>query len=170
MKFLKRFLELTAWEMTPPKAYGTFHLTFWITGLLAVFLLAFLFRHANERTNRFLLFGTGMLLLIAEIYKQLFYTFYINGGTYPFDRFPFQLCSIPMYFCLILPWLKESRIKQALYSFTASFGFMGGFVSYFSPESMCLSYWTLTIHSFTWHMILVFLGLYLFFTGRRENL
>ena len=71
-----------------------------------------------------------------------------------------------MYLCLIAPWLKQGRLKQTLYTFIASFGFMGGFVSYFSPKSMCLNYWALTLHSFTWHMLLIFLGLYLFFTGR----
>lgn len=163
---LMRFLEKTAWPMQPPEAYGPFHLIFWSVGLLLSFTAAFLLRKTSERANRYLLFGIGLFLALAELYKQLFYTFYIGGGKYPFDRFPFQLCSIPMYVCLVVPWLKEGRLKQTLYTFAASFGFMGGFVSYFSPESMCLSYVTLTLHSFTWHMLLVFIGLYLFFTGR----
>lgn len=115
--------------------------------------------------------ASGIFLLLAEIYKQLFYTFYIGKGNYQFDRIPFQLCSMSMYLCLIAPWLKQGRLKQTLYTFIASFGFMGGFVSYFSPESMCLNYWALTLHSFTWHMLLIFLGLYLFFTdgGKRTE-
>ena len=166
MEILMRFLEWTAKEMTPPKAYGSFHLLFWGIGLTLSFTTAFLLRNTKEKTNKYLLFGIGLFLLIAEIYKQLFYTFYIEHGSYRFDRFPFQLCSIPMYLCLIIPWLRPSKLKQAFYTFIASFGFMGGFVSYFSPESMCLNYWALTLHSFTWHMLLIFLGLYLFFTGR----
>lgn len=166
MRALQRFLKFTAWEMTPPEAYGAFHITFWFTGLCIVFPLSFFLRKTGEKANRRLLFGIGVFLLAAEIYKQLFYTFYIGKGKYQFDRFPFQLCSVPMYLCLLIPWMKNGKFKQALYTFTSSFGFMGGFVSYFSPESMCLNYWTLTLHSFTWHMILIFLGLYLFFTGR----
>ena len=152
--------------MTPPEPYGTFHLVFWLTGLALVFFAAFFLRKTGEKANNRLLFGTGLFLLLAEIYKQLFYTFVIGGGKYQFDRIPFQLCSMPMYLSLLLPFLKNGKFRQALYTFTASFGFMGGFVSYFSPESMCLPYWTLTIHSFSWHLILVFLGLYLFFSGR----
>ena len=166
MKILIRFLKWTAWEMTPPEPYGTFHLVFWLTGLALVFFAAFFLRKTGEKANNRLLFGTGLFLLLAEIYKQLFYTFVIGGGKYQFDRIPFQLCSMPMCLCLLLPFLKNGKFRQALYTFTASFGFMGGFVSYFSPESMCLPYWTLTIHSFSWHLILVFLGLYLFFSGR----
>ena len=166
MDLLMRFLEFTAKEMSPPKAYGTFHLLFWSIGLLLSFLIAFLLRKTKEKADKYLLFGIGIFLLLAEIYKQLFYTFYIGKGNYQFDRIPFQLCSMSMYLCLIAPWLKQGRLKQTLYTFIASFGFMGGFVSYFSPESMCLNYWALTLHSFTWHMLLIFLGLYLFFTGR----
>ncbi len=160
------FLRLTAWEMTPPSPYGAFHLTFWIVGLSLSIFAAIMLRRINEKKNRWLIFGIGLFLLISELYKQLFYTYVVGEGSYQYDRIPFQLCSIPMYVCLIVPWLKEGKAKRALYTFTGSFGFMGGFVSYFSPESMCLPYWTLTIHSFTWHMILIFLGLYLFTTGR----
>ena len=115
-----RFLELTAKEMTPPKAYGSFHLLFWGIGLTLSLTVAFLLRHTKEKTNKYLLFGIGLFLLIAEIYKQLFYTFYIEHGSYRFDRFPFQLCSIPMYLCLVVPWLKPSKLKQALYTFILS--------------------------------------------------
>ena len=169
MQIVIRFLEWTAWEMTPPEPYGTFHLVFWLTGLPLALLAAFLLRKSTEKTNARLLFGIGLFLLLAELYKQLFYAFVVEDGQYRFDRIPFQLCSMPMYACLILPFLKPGKCRQALYTFTASFGFMGGFVSYFSPESMCLPYWTLTLHSFSWHMILVFIGLYLFFSGRAGN-
>lgn len=152
--------------MTPPEPYGTFHLVFWLTGLFFALTAAFLLRRASDKTNRRLLFAIGLLLFAAEVYKQLFYTYVVGNGSYQFDRIPFQLCSIPMYTCLLLPFLPQGKLRQALYTFTASYGFMGGFVSYFSPESMCLPYWTLTIHSFSWHMLLVFIGLYLFFTGR----
>jgi len=166
MNTLFRFLEWTAWEMTPPKPYGVFHLVFWLAGLPAVTLAAFSLRHTGEKANKRLLLGIGIFLSLAELYKQLFYTFYLGKGKYPFDRFPFQLCSIPMYLCLIVPWLKNGKLKQALYTFTASYGFMGGFVSYFSPESMCLPYWTLTLHSFTWHMTLISRAFYLVFRRR----
>lgn len=85
----------------------------------------------QRKKNRWLIFGIGLFLLISELYKQLFYTYVVGEGSYQYDRIPFQLCSIPMYVCLIVPWLKEGKAKRALYTFTGSFGFMGGFVSYF---------------------------------------
>ena len=116
MDLLMRFLEFTAKEMSPPKAYGTFHLLFWSIGLLLSFLIAFLLRKTKEKADKYLLFGIGIFLLLAEIYKQLFYTFYIGKGNYQFDRIPFQLCSMSMYLCLIAPWLKQGRLKQTLYT------------------------------------------------------
>lgn len=166
MDLIIRFLESTAWKMTPPVPYHAFHLIFWIVGLFLSIFIAFMLRRIGDKADRWLIFGIGLFLLISEIYKQLFYTYIIGAGSYQYERIPFQLCSIPMYLCLILPWLKKGKLKQTLATFIASFGFMGGFVSYFSPESMCLSYWMLTLHSFTWHMILVFLGLYFYFSGR----
>lgn len=85
MDLLMRFLEFTAKEMSPPKAYGTFHLLFWSIGLLLSFLIAFLLRKTKEKADKYLLFGIGIFLLLAEIYKQLFYTFYIGKGNYQFD-------------------------------------------------------------------------------------
>ena len=62
MDLLMRFLEFTAKEMSPPKAYGTFHLLFWSIGLLLSFLIAFLLRKTKEKADKYLLFGIGIFL------------------------------------------------------------------------------------------------------------
>lgn len=166
MEELKRFLAKTAWQMSPPRAYETFHLLFFGIGLALAISLAFLLRKIGKKGNRRLLFGIGLFLVVAELYKQLFYTFYINNGSYAYERIPFQLCSIPMYSCLILPWLKEGKFRRALYAFTATFGLIGGFASYLAPGDMSYRYVVLSVHSYCWHMILVFIGLYLFISER----
>ena len=48
MKILIRVLKWTAWEMTPPEPYGTFHLVFWLTGLALVFFAAFFLRKTQR--------------------------------------------------------------------------------------------------------------------------
>ena len=163
---MELLLALTAWEMEKPKAYEGFHLTFLIGGLLICVLLAWLLRKASERTNNILLFFIGFFLLGCEVYKQLFYTYYIGHGSYQWWIFPFQLCSVPMYLCLILPFIKNQRIKQALYTFLATYNLVGGFISLFEPSGLCHEYVTLTLHAFIWHLMLVFLGFYLIGSGR----
>ena len=48
----------------------------------------------------------GLVLTLSEVFKQFFCYYVIADGTYHWGEFPFQLCSIPMYLCLIVPWLK----------------------------------------------------------------
>ena len=90
-------MQLTAWGMEKPKAYGAFHLVFMIGGLFLCVLFAFLLRKASDKANKIIIFSCGAFLAVCEVYKQLFYTFYIGEGSYQWWIFPFQLCSVPMY-------------------------------------------------------------------------
>ena len=102
-EFFTRLLELTAWTMTPPQPFSSFHLYFFlIGGFLAVFL-AWRLRHLKEDSHLRLLSLLGLILALSEIYKQLFLTLIVGHGTYDWWYFPFQLCSLLMYFCLFFP-------------------------------------------------------------------
>lgn len=163
MEFL---LSLTAWEMEKPSAYGPFHLCFLIGGLALCVFLAWRLRRVSERTNNIMLFFVGFFLLFCEVYKQLFYTYIIGHGEYQWWIFPFQLCSVPMYLCLILPFFKQGPFKKAIYTFLATYNLLGGFVALFEPSGLSHEYVTLTLHAFVWHLLLVFVGFYLIASGR----
>ena len=75
-------------------------------------------------------FYCGFLMLISEIWKQYCLTYIINDQTYNWWYFPFQLCSIPMYVCLILPWCYSPRIRGVLLVFLMDFGLLGGIVGW----------------------------------------
>ena len=106
--------------------------------------------------------GVGIFLVLTEIYKQLFYVYVINDGLYPWWIFPFQLCSIPMYLCIIVGCMKPGVVRESLCDFMASYNFMGGFVAFLEPSGLLHEYLTLTLHAFVWHMSLVFVGIYIF--------
>lgn len=161
MELLKNFLQWSAVTSEPPKAYGAFHIGFLLIGLPLAFLLAYLFRNASEKQNKIIFLSVGAYLLITETYKQLFYTFVISNGVYPLWIFPFQLCSVPMYLCFVIPFLKDGKVKNACYTFLMSFNLFGGFVSFMEPSGLISEYVTLTGQSFMWHIVLVFLGLYI---------
>lgn len=160
------FLQWTAWSMEKPKAYGSFHLLFFLIGLTVLTGLAFLLRNSNERQNKIVLLSVGIFLALSELYKQLFYTFVIGGGEYQWWIFPFQLCSVPLYLCLIAPLLKKDKIQNGMYNFMLAFNLMGGFIAFLEPSGLVHEYWTLTLHAFIWHLMLVFVGLYLGFSRR----
>lgn len=47
-----------------------------------------------------------------------------------------------------------------------SYNLLGGFMALLEPSSLCRPYLMMTIHGFLWHIILVFIGIYLFYSGR----
>lgn len=163
---LDQFFTSTAWEMVPPKAYGPFHLIFTFVGVLLCILLARKLRTVGEKGNRIVLVSVGTFLMLTEVYKQLFYYYYIGDNSYQWWIFPFQLCSVPMYLCVIAPLLRPGRVQKGMYHFMTTFNLLGGLMAFIEPSGIIHEYWTLTLHAFIWHMLLIFVGLYLIFSGR----
>ena len=95
-----------------------------------------------------------------------FYTYIIGDGQYQWWIFPFQLCSVPMYLCLIIPFIKEGKIKKSFYLFLSTYNLLGGFVAMFEPSGLSHSYWTLTLHAYIWHLLLVFIGFLIIFNKK----
>lgn len=161
---LKKLIDVTSWQFADkPIAYGTFHLIWLFAGILFSLFMAFLLRKTNEKQNKIVLLSCGIFLAITEIYKQIFYwnVETIYTGSYRWGILSWQLCSIPMYLCLIIPFLKEGKFKNALYDFLVSYNFLGGFVALLEPSGLLHEWVMMTLHALIWHIMLVFLGFYL---------
>ena len=163
---MKKLLEITAIKMIPPKPYGMFHITFFVLSIVLSCILANKLKDVSDRKNKKILFFTGLFLLVIEVYKELFYYFVVNNGSYDFSIFPFQLCDVPMYICLIIPFIKNKKIEEGMYNFMASYNLLGAFITFFEPSSLLRPYFMMTLHGFLWHAILVFLGIYIALSGR----
>lgn len=111
-----------------------------------------------KKYNLFL-FLSGLLLLTSEIWKQYTLTCVLGGGTYDWWYFPFQLCSIPMYVCLLLPWTGSFSLRCALAAFLVDYGMLGGIFAFFDTTGMQYASPLLTLHSYLWHILLVLIGL-----------
>lgn len=163
---LERFMNMTAWPMERPASYGALHLSFMLIGFSLCGFAAWKLRKVGDKGNKAILLTVGIFLVLTEIYKQMFYIFVLNPGEgYPWWIFPFQLCSIPMYFCIIIPFLKKGKLQRAMYNFTVVYNLLGGAIAFIEPSGLLHGHWTLTMHSLIWHMILVFVGLYIGFSG-----
>ena len=160
--FLQKYLLPLLHRMERPTAWGTFHSLFFFIGIPAAILIAFWLRKISKKNEKHLFFTIGTLLILSEIFKQISFT--AIEGAYRFDLIPFQLCSIPMYLCILIPMLPEGKLSGAMRTFIATFGLMGGVASYIAPGTMCREWFELTLHSFIWHLILIFLGFYVFFS------
>ncbi len=97
-------------------------------------------------------------MFLSEIWKQYCITFIINEHRYDWWHFPFQLCSIPMYVCLLLPFVRE-HARQVFLTFLKTFGLMGGIFTFFDTSGLHYTYAPLTVHSYLWHVLLIVLGI-----------
>ena len=167
---LESFFASIAWPMEPPPAYGAFHLLFTLIGFALCGFSAWKLRNVNSRTAGRILFFCGLFLTVSEVFKQFFYYFVMMDNRYSWGDFPFQLCSIPMYMCLIVPWLKPGRLQRGMYSFMVLYNLLGGAISFTEPSGLLHEYWFLTLHACIWHMLLVFVGLFICFSKRGGNL
>lgn len=180
---MEEFLRITAWTIKTPEVYGPFHIISAVFGIAAAFLAAF-FCTRKIRSGAWKnkeLFGVlltpvdrlyltaGIILLISEIYKQLFNFYIIDGKHYNWHLFPFQLCSLPMYFCLIIPWLKNKKLKLYLNTFMTDFNLMGAVLVFADPSGFFSEYITLTLHGILWHLIVIFVSLTAGLTGQADT-
>lgn len=166
LDILDNFFEASLLPMTPPPSYGWFHILYTLIAFSLCGLIAWKIRKINDKAAGWLIFGLGFFLSLTEVYKQLFLFFNSDNHTYNWGELPFQLCSVPMYLCLIAPWLKPGKLQRGMYSFMALFNLLGGGISFAEPSGLLLHDWFSTVHALFWHTSLVFLGLFLCFSQR----
>ena len=169
LEVLDAFFESISWPMEPFPSYGAFHILYTLIGFAVCGFVAWSLRSVSDKKFRWILFTIGFVLAVSEVFKQLFYFFVMQDNRYSWGDFPFQLCSIPMYLCLIAPWLKPGKLQRGMYSFMVLYNLLGGAISFTEPSGLLLDHWFLTIHALVWHMLLVFIGLLICFSKRGGN-
>lgn len=163
---MTRFLHWTAWKMDMPAAYGPFHIICTALLLAITIFAAWRLRNTTEKQNRLVLITVGGFLLITEVYKILFHIVVDPYGWGFWGVFPFQLCSVPMYLSIICAFLRKKHINHWLYEFMFAVNMFGGLMAFIEPSGIQHTYVTLTAHAYIWHMLLIFLGLYLYLSKR----
>lgn len=143
MTLIEKIVTFLRFEMPTPPSYGLFHIAFLLLTVGATVLLIRKFRDADEKTFRRLLMGAWITLVILEIYKQVVFAYrediYVPGHmiwSYHWYGFPFQLCSSPLYLFPFAALLKESRVKDAVVAFLATFSVFGGLAVIFYPNDV----------------------------------
>lgn len=160
---MKNWLLKTAWPMVAPTPYSAFHILFAASGILCAGSLAWKLRRVTSGMFYRVLFLCGALLAFSEVYKQLFLYYIVGQGHYDWWYFPFQLCSLPMYLCLLLPLFREHAFGRILCTFLQDFGLLGGIMALAEPSGLFHPYWTLTLHGLLWHVMLIFISLFVAF-------
>ena len=158
-------LDATARRMEVPAMFGTFHIAAVLIAVIIAAAGASCAKRLSYSGRVRLLAVCGWVLVIMEVYKQLFLYCVVNGGTYDWWYFPFQLCSVAVYLCILPPFLcrgadgVRSSAAGPVFTFLAVYTFTGAAAALIIPEDYLRSYVTLTLHGFIWHGILLMISL-----------
>ncbi len=166
---MREFLLATDLPFAKPQPYGSFHLIFMLIAFPTVIFAAWKLRNISRKAGSRMLITFGILMVFGEIYKQLFFHYVVSPDAYVWSIVPFHMCSVPMYFLLVAPLIKKGKVQSGMYHFMMIYNLLGGAAAFFEPSGLLQNYFILTILSFLWHLLLVFVGLYLGFSDRCEK-
>ncbi len=137
-------------------------------GEIACVAAAYALSGMGEKAWRRFIPILGFLLLGSEIWKQWYLTERVYGYYWVW-YFPFQLCSLPLYLCPVYSFVPEKG-RHRISLFLMDFTLMGGVAAFMDTSGMHYPAPALTVHSYCWHFILIFLGSMVGFrlAGRRR--
>lgn len=153
-----------------------FLIGFFISALTAVFCSRLAYRK-----QKFILNFLAILLPLSELWKQAVLTC-SNCGVYQWWYFPFQLCSMPLYLLPLRQFLVMHLDRQArlpdrgilpfiaavLTDFLSDFGLLAGIFAFADQTGMHYALPALTVHSYLWHFVMIFLGILLGLSSRNR--
>lgn len=169
MRLLIDFLEILDSEMERPGLYGWFHWLFIILTILATVYICVLCKHRTRRQVIAIVFGTAILVAVLEIYKQINYTFTVEGDAINCDfqwyAFPWQFCSMPMYVGLLAGIIRKGKVHDALCAFLATYSIFAGVCVMVYPVSVFIDTIGINIQTMICHGSMIVIGVYLLYTG-----
>lgn len=130
-----------------------------LVGLMTLVAIAFLAKYINKTKNKKLLNGIiliyGLLFLGLEIYHEI--NRYFVFGHYDFSSIPFQFCSIPIYLCLILPFIKSEKIRMPMFYYLGIYCMIAGIFPLLFGQGQLCRWGNIfdVIRSFVWHVLIL---------------
>lgn len=171
MNLFEKILYFLQGEMETPKAFGWFHLL-WL--FIAIIVLIFLYtqkKNYNEKQLKIVIGTYGIIALILETLKQLIWTFNYDSinniitWDYEWYAFPFQLCTTPIFICLICLFLKKTKLRDSLLSYISFVTILGSISTIFIPDSCFVRDILVNIHTMWLHIGSFVISVYLMMTG-----
>ena len=136
-----------------PVLFGPFHIVMLLLVTTAALLLYKLVRIRNEDHLLQLLHRLGLIMILAEIWKQWFVLRYVYPD-FSLWFFPWQLCSMAMYCSFFVTFVKE-KYQNVLLVFLSSFSFFSAIVALVVPSDMLRPQIPLAVHGFIYHGIII---------------
>ena len=151
-----------------PQPYGTVHLAI-LFGIAAVLILVYFpLRNQSERRLIRVLFWAGLLMLLAEAWKQWFVPRYVYPGILSTWFFPWQLCSMSMYCSFLVPFLK-GKAQDTVLVFLSTFSAVAALAALLFPADMMRPQILLFVHSFLYHGVMLLESITAFLILRKRK-
>ena len=169
IEFFAQLLTILDKKMVAPIPYGEFHILFIVLSILIGFLVAKHCPYEKESFIRRFLLIESIIVIILEIYKQINFSFYVEGNQIVFDYqwyvFPFQFCSTPMYIGLLAAIIKNKFAHRCLCSYLVSYAMFAGICVMAYPTTVFVDTIGINIQTMVCHGSMITVGIVLFNTG-----
>lgn len=153
---------LQTWN-TLPRIGGWFHILGTLSAVLFIIggvLLGVKMKTSNRFQSADIVYGiVGVVLIILEILKASVY--YIMEGSYPAGMFPFQICTVHIFFCWLIPFIKIRWLKETLIGYVACIGSVAALFYMCKPATaLNTPVILLGVQAFLWHDIIIGTGVF----------
>ena len=137
-----------------PSLFGAVHIVALL--VIAFFNIAafFLVRNLDEEKLLRVLNKLGLLMILAEVFKQWFCHVYVFEGELNLWFFPWQLCSMAMYLSFLAIYLK-GKFRMVALVFLATYSLFADLVALALPYDMLRPQIPLVMHSFAYHGLVI---------------
>ena len=129
-------------------------------------------RHGANKGEAFMrrfLLVESLLITVLEIYKQINFSFHVDGSQILFDyqwyAFPFQFCSTPMYIGLLAAVVRSKSLHMRLCSYLAAYALFAGICVMAYPSTVFIDTVGINIQTMIWHGSMITVGIVLLRTG-----
>ena len=166
MNFWIKLLSILDVQMTTPTAWGGFHILSWVLALTAAISLCLLYKH-RKISVRTVLLAVSITVIVAEIYKQINYSFSYTDGiqfNYQWYAFPWQFCSTPMYAGLLAGILHKGKLHRPLCAYLATYAVFAGLCVMIHPGDVFIETVGINIQTMLCHGSMITLGIFLFYS------
>lgn len=167
----KEILAFLEAEMVTPKPYGAFHLLWLGLTIAVIVFLCFVKKKHSEKRLKWILGIYGVTSFILEALKQLIWSVEYNEGLgafvwdYQWYAAPFQLCTMPIYICLMCLFLNKGKVRDALLAFVAYTTILGSIASAIIPDQLFVSDILINVHAMWLHLGSLVVSIYLLMSG-----
>lgn len=168
MELLQNILRIMDRQVKTPELFGWYHMASLVLTVLVTVALCYHHKNDSPRRVRMVVLLTAIIVTLAEIYKQINYSFsYTNGITFDYQwyAFPFQFCSTPMYVGLLAGVRPKGKLQDALYAYLATFAVFAGTCVMIYPGDVFVGTLGINVQTVICHASMICIGVYLFYTG-----